>query len=163
MLKLVLPIVLAAALAAMVLFYFYRDSIREKKLRLRVQKLCASQLFEDMTPMLRFARRHAIQRLTVDKTGVILCFLANNQETAFLMRPNGYNYLSPEQQEAMRAVLEECIPNLRDNRKYRFGRKRITLLNGDVEYAYQYTIANSYKAKLSRAAYYDGTLEQQSW
>ena len=40
---------------------------------------------------------------------------------------------------------------------------RVTLLNGTVEYTYQYTISNRYKSMLSRAPYYDGTMQQQSW
>jgi len=161
----VLPIVLAALLAGAVIVYFYQEHIREKKLRLRVQKLYASQLFEDMMPMIRLARRRPIERLTVDKTGVVLRYLHSaDPETAFLMRPNGYRYLTVEQQEAMRAMLEECIPKICDEGNYRVSRKRNVLLNGDVEYSYHYTISNAYKARLARASYYDGTLRStRSW
>jgi len=162
--QIVLPVLLAAMLAGLVVAYFYQEHIREKKLKLRVQKLYASQLFEDMIPMLRFARHHAIEQLSVDKTGVVLRYLhSEGAETAFLMRPNGYAYLTVEQQEAMRSVLEECLPKLRDKEKYHVIRKRITLLNGTTEYTYQYTISNDYKARLTRAPYYDGSLQQQSW
>ena len=160
----VLPVLLAALLAGVVVAYFYREHIREQKLQLRVQKLYASQLFEDMIPMLQFARRHAVEQLVVDKTGVVLRYLhSEGAETGFLMRPNGYAYLTVDQQEAMRSVLEECLPKLRETDKYHVIRKRIVLLNGTVEYAYQYTIDNQYKARLTRAPYYDGTLQQQSW
>ena len=160
----VLPVLLAAMLAGVVVAYFYQEHLREKKLQLRVQKLYASQLFEDMIPMLQFARHNAIEQLVVDKTGVVLRYLhSEGAETAFLMRANGYAYLTVEQQEAMRSVLEECLPKLRDKEKYHVIRKRVVLLNGTTEYAYQYTISNSYKARLTRAPYYDGTLQQQSW
>lgn len=159
----ILPVLFAAMLASLVVVYFYREHIREKKLQLRVQKLYASQLFEDMIPMLRFARHHSIEQLSVDKTGVVLRYLhAEGAETAFLLRPNGYNYLTVEQQEAMRSVLEECLPKLRETDKYHVSRKRVVLLNGTVEYTYQYTISSSYKSMLTRAPYYDGTM-QQSW
>ncbi len=160
----ILPLLLSAMFAGIVVIYFYQEHIREKKLQLRVQKLYASQLFEDMMPMLRFARHHSIETLSVDKTGVVLRYLnSGSAETAFLMRANGYAYLSVEQQEAMRSVLEECLPKLRDTAKYHVIRKRVTLLNGSIEYTYQYTISNSYKSLLTRAPYYDGTLQQQSW
>lgn len=160
----VLPVLLAALLAGVVVAYFYHEHIREKRLQLRVQKLYASQLFEDMIPMLQFARRNAIEQLAVDKTGVVLRYLhSEGAETAFLMRPNGYAYLTVEQQEAMRSVLEECLPKLRDVEKYHVTRKRVVLLNGSVEYTYQYTIDNAYKAQLNRAPYYDGTLQPHSW
>lgn len=160
----VLPVLLAALLAGVVVAYFCREHIRERKLQLRVQKLYASQLFEDMIPMLRFARHHPIELLMVDKTGVVLRYLyAEGAETAFLMRPNGYAYLTVEQQEAMRSVLEECLPKLRDTAKYHVTRKRVVLLNGNVEYTYQYTIDHDYKAQLNRAPYYNGRLQQQSW
>ena len=163
--QIILPILLAAVLAGAVIIYFYREHVHEKKLRLRVKKLYASQLFMDMMPMLHAARHHSMEQLTVDKTGVLIRYLqASSAETAFLMRPNGYAYLTPEQQEAMRAVLEECLPKLSDSARYHVHRKRNYLLNGDVEYAYQYTITNAYKAQLCRAPYYDGTLqENRSW
>lgn len=160
----ILPVLLAAMLAGVVVAYFYRERIREKKLQLRVQKLYASQLFEDMIPILQFARHHAIEQLCVDKTGVVLRYLnVKGADSAFMMRRNGYNYLTVEQQEAMRSVLEECLPKLREADKYHVSRKRVTLLNGAVEYTYQYTISNRYKSMLSRAPYYDGTMQQQSW
>ena len=160
----VLPVLLAALFAGVVVAYFYQEHLREKKLQLRVQKLYASQLFEDMIPMLQFAKRHAVEQLVVDKTGVVLRYLhAEGAETAFLMRANGYAYLTVEQQEAMRSVLEECLPKLRETEKYHVTRKRIVLLNGSVEYAFHYTIDNSYKAQLNRAPYYDGTLQPRSW
>lgn len=158
----ILPVTLAALLAGAVIAYFYREHIHEKKLRLRVEKLYASQMFEDMLPLVHCARRRQVEQLAVDKTGVVLRFL-HEGETAFLMRPNGYNYLSVEQQEAMRAVWEECVPQLRDQSKYHVLRRRITLLNGEVEYAYQYTISIAYKNRLSRASYYDGSLQPRSW
>ena len=46
---------------------------------------------------------------------------------------------------------------------FRPSRQRIRLFNGQVEYAYRYTISNAYKARLSRAPYYDGTLQPRSW
>lgn len=142
----------------------WRERRQKKRLELRVQKLYASQLFEDMMPQLRFSRKQQIEQVTVDKTGVVFRYLhVKNNEAAFLMRPHGYRYLTPEQQEAMRAVLEECLPQLRDNKRYSLGRRRIRLLNGEVEYVYQYTIANDYKAALMRAPYYDGTLRTPLW
>lgn len=162
--QILLPVVLAALLASAVILYFYREHVREKKLRLRVQKLYASQLFEDMIPMLRSAKHRPVEQIMVDKTGVSVRYLQpDSQETAFLLRPNGYRYFTPEQQEAMRTVLEECIPKLSETEKYHVIRKRVTLLNGDIEYAYQYLITNSYKARLNRAAYYDGSLQPRSW
>jgi len=160
----VLWILLAGTLAGMVVLYFYREHIRERKLQLRVRKLYASQLFMDMIPMLQIARHSQIEQVTVDKTGVVIRYLqADSAETAFLMRPNGYTYLTPDQQEAMRAMLEDCLPKLCDSAKYHVMRRRIRLLNGDLEYAYQYTITNAYKAKLCRAPYYDGSLQTRSW
>ena len=159
---------LAGALAAFcvvaVAASLYREHRNAKKLRLRVQKLYASQLFEDMMPMLRAARHHSVERVTVDKTGVALkYFQPHSMETAFLMRPNGYAYLTPEQQEAMRVILEQCLPALQDQQKYRLIRRRVRLVNGEVEYVYSYTICNAYKATLCRAPYYDGTLQTRSW
>ena len=52
---------------------------------------------------------------------------------------------------------------IRDSQLYHLSRQRIRLLNGQVEYAYRYTISNAYKARLSRAPYYDGTLQPRSW
>jgi len=160
----VLPILLAAVLAGAVVLYFYQEHVREKKLQLRVKKLYASQLFMDMIPTLKVARHAPVEQLAVDKTGIVIRYLhSEGAETAFLMRPNGYAYLTPDQQEAMRTVLEECLPKLADSARYHVLRKRVRLLNGDIEFTYQYTITNAYKAKLSRAQYYDGSLQSHSW
>lgn len=161
-----MPIVFFAALAAVltgaVIAYFYREHVHESRLRLRVEKLYASQMFEEMLPVIHCARHRQLEQLAVDKTGVVLRFL-HDGEIAFLMRPNGYRYLSVEQQEAMRAVWEECVPQLRDQSKYHVLRKRSVLLNGEVEYTYQYTISIAFKNRLTRACYYDGSFQPRSW
>lgn len=160
----IFPSALAMLLVGGTVAYFLRERREEKRLRMRVKKLYASQLFEDMLPLLQMSRKRSIEQLIVDKTGVVIRYLnCNSGESAFLMWPNGYRYLSPEQQEAMRAVLEECLPRLRDSGMYHLTRQRIRLLNGQTEYAYRYTISNAYKARLSRAPYYDGTLQPRSW
>lgn len=159
-----LPVLTVAMLVGLAIAFTVRDRRQQKRLRLRVQKLYASQLFEDMLPLLQACRKRQLEQVIVDKTGVVMRYLHfTGSESAFLMRPNGYRYLSPGQQEALRSVLEDCLPKLRDSQLYHLSRQRIRLLNGQVEYAYRYTITNAYKARLSRAPYYDGTLQTRSW
>ena len=159
-----LPVLTVAMLVGLAIAFTVRDRRQQKRLRLRVQKLYASQLFEDMLPLLQACRKRQLEQVIVDKTGVVMRYLHfAGSESAFLMRPNGYRYLSPGQQEALRSVLEDCLPKLRDSQLYHLSRQRIRLLNGQVEYAYRYTITNAYKARLSRAPYYDGTLQPRSW
>ena len=159
-----LPVLAVAVLVWAAIALLVRDRRQQQRLRLRIKKLYASQLFEDMLPLLQACRKRPLEQLIVDKTGVVMRYLHfAGGESAFLMRPNGYRYLSPDQQEALRAVLEECLPKIRDSQLYHLSRQRIRLLNGQVEYAYRYTISNAYKARLSRAPYYDGTLQPRSW
>ena len=83
---------------------------QQQRLRLRIKKLYASQLFEDMLPLLQACRKRPLEQLIVDKTGVVMRYLHfAGGESAFLMRPNGYRYLSPDQQEALRAVLLDIL------------------------------------------------------
>lgn len=135
-----IPVALAAMLAAVMLAFLWQERQREIRLRLRVEKCCASELLEDMAPFLKVARLSRIEQLTVNKTGIILRRLGQETDSAFLMWPNGYAYRSQEQQEALRAVLEKCPPKLRDNRRYHVSRQRVCLLNGTVEYGYHYTM-----------------------
>ena len=159
-----LPVLAVMMLVGLAVALMVRDRRQQKLLRLRIQKLYASQLFEDMLPLLQICRKRQLEQVIVDKTGVVMRYLHSvGGESAFLMRPNGYRYLSPDQQEALRAVLEECLPKIRDSELYHLSRQRIRLLNGQVEYAYRYTITNAYKARLTRAPYYDGTLQPRSW
>ena len=159
-----LPVLAVAVLVGAAIARLVRDRRQQQRLRLRIKKLYASQLFEDMLPLLQACRKRPLEQLIVDKTGVVMRYLHfAGGESAFLMRPNGYRYLSPDQQEALRAVLEECLPKIRDSQLYHLSRQRIRLLNGQVEYAYRYTISNAYKARLSRAPYYGGTLQPRSW
>ena len=160
----ILPVFLTFLLAGVVVAILWKDWVYERHLRLRVKKLYASQLFEDILPLLKTARKRHVEQLMVDKTGIVLRYLHPvGSETAFLMRPHGYAYLTPELQEALRVVLEECLPKLKDTGRYYVSRRRIRLVNGDIEYAYRYTISNAYKARLSRAPYYDGSLQTRLW
>ncbi len=159
-----LPVLLAVILLCFGLTMLWKEHQQQKMLRLRVKKLYASRLFEDLMPLLHSAKKRQIEQLSVDKTGIVLRYLHSAEgDAAFLMRPNGYQYLTMEQQEAMRVVLEECLPNLKDANRYHVSQKRVRLLNGSIEYVYRYTMSNAYKARLMRAQYYDGTLQTRSW
>ena len=46
--------------------FMVRDRQQQKRLRLRVQKLYASQLFEDMLPLLQACRKRSLEQLIVD-------------------------------------------------------------------------------------------------
>ena len=111
-----LPVLAVAVLVGAAIALLVRDRRQQQRLRLRIKKLYASQLFEDMLPLLQACRKRPLEQLIVDKTGVVMRYLHfAGGESAFLMRPNGYRYLSPDQQEALRAVLEECLPKIRDS------------------------------------------------
>lgn len=161
----VIWLVLCAVVAVMpIVVMICRSRLHLRRLRLRVQKFYASRLFDDMLPLVRLVQRYSVETVTVDKTGVTvrLLYPAGN-ETSFLMRANGYPYLTPERQEALRAVLEECVPKLADKTRYCLTRQRDKLVNGDVEYHYSYIISNAYKMRLARAPYYDGSLQARLW
>ena len=87
----VLPVLAVAVLVGFAIAFMVRDRQQQKRLRLRVQKLYASQLFEDMLPLLQACRKRSLEQLIVDKTGVVMRYLHfAGSESAFLMRPNGY-------------------------------------------------------------------------
>lgn len=97
---------LVVAMLCLALGYFIHTRIKIKKMRLRLQKLYGSQLYIDMKPMLRSAKRYLVDDLVIDKTGVVWKYYQMaGAESGFLMHSNGYDYLSYEQQEAMRALL----------------------------------------------------------
>ncbi|MEG2316969.1 MAG: hypothetical protein RSC91_12155, partial [Clostridia bacterium] len=135
-----------------------QNQIRTRRLRLRVRKLYASTLFEELIPLLADARKLPVEQITLDKTGLVFRFLhAQPNEMGYLMRLHGRAYLTLEQQEAMRIVLTECLPKLLDEHCYVTKRKRIRLVNGDAEYVDRFIMSIAYKNKLMRAPYYDGT------
>lgn len=153
--QLVLAYLLIAAVLGAVCWAIWQEFVRRRRLAFRVRKLYASTLYADMKPLLKLARKYPVERIVVDKTGVAVRLLhGGSDEYAFLMRPNGYAYLTPEQQEALRVVLEERIPVLRDYTRYSVQRKRSTLLNGQREFAYHYTIVSNYKTQLMRSHYF---------
>ena len=89
----IFPSALAMLLVGGAVAYFLRERREEKRLRLRVKKLYASQLFEDMLPLLQMSRKRSIEQLIVDKTGVVIRYLnCNSGESAFLMWPNWHLY-----------------------------------------------------------------------
>ena len=155
-----LPILLAAVLAGLVLAYFYHEHVEERRLKLRVRKMFASQFFEELLPLLCNAKYHSVEQVSVDKAGVVVRYLnPSSPESVFLMKSRGFRNLTGEQLEALRTLLEQCLPKLADSKRYRVYRKPVYLLNGDLEYVYEYIITNDSKARLSRSSYYDGSLE----
>lgn len=157
-------VLLTMSVIALFIYWIWQNKQHERSLQLRVKKLYASQLFEELIPLLRVAKKRHIEQLIVDKTGIIIRYLKPDQsENAFFMHPNGYAYLTPEQQEAVRAVLEDCLPKLKDDSRYIFSRKRVRLVNGSIEFVNHYIISNAYKSMINRAPYYDGTLRTHLW
>ena len=151
-----LPILLPALLAGMVALYYYREHVHERKLALRVRKLFASQLFEDMLPLLCSAKYNPVESLFVDKAGVSVRYLhSQHPENCFCLNQRGYDNLSTEKLEALRVLLEQCLPKLADHKLYGVFRKPTVCLNGTIEYAFEYTMTHSYKTSLSRSAYYN--------
>lgn len=155
-----LPLTVAAALFGYCFTALVNEARRSRRHALVVRKLYASPVFDDMLPLLRIARKRHIEQLTIDKTGVLFTFMyPSGSHNAFMMKNYGYPYLNMEQQEAMRTLLEECLPKLRDASRYHHSQKRVRLINGEVEYVFRYAMQNQYKAMLNRAPYYDASLQ----
>ncbi len=149
---------------AAIVYLLIFDHKRMRIQRLRVKKLYASPIYDAMRPMLRQARKYAIESLTIDKTGFTLQFLNPfGHELTFTMADYGYPNLTIEKQEALLLLLEEVVPKLTVHNCYSFRSKRIRMLDGRVEYQYRYIIQIDYKNMLIRAPYYDGSLQSQMW
>ena len=149
---------------ALVVYLLFADRKRIRLQRLRVQKMYASPLFEEMRPLLQRARRLSVESLTIDRTGFRIRFLfPYGYEDRFLMAERGYEDLSLEKQEALLLLLLEILPKLTTHDCYAFRSFRKKMLDGHVEYRYRYIIQIDYKNLLTRAPYYDGTLQSQVW
>ena len=160
-----IPYLLIAFIGISVVIYLMiADRKRMRLLRLRVKKLHASPMFEAMRPMLERARRYSIESVTIEKTGFVLRFLfPYGYEARFDMADYGYPNLTLEKQEALLVLLEEFVPKLTTHDCYSFRATRKKLLDGHVEYQYKYIIQIDYKNMLTRAPYYDGSLQSQLW
>jgi len=135
-------------------FLIYERQQNHKHQQL-VRKLYASPILDELQEALRFAKKHAVEQATVDKYGVHFRFLSPAYgEYHYLMREHSYQQLTPAQQSAMRTVLEERLPHLTEKTHYRLSRKTKHLPNGDMEYAFTYTMTNRYKEMLTRAPHY---------
>lgn len=145
-------------------YLLYIDRRRMHMQRLRVKKMHASSLFEAMRPILMRAQKYSLESLTIDKTGFTLRFLFPfGFEMHFSMADYGYPNLTIEKQETLLFLLEEYVPKLTVSNCYAFRSRRIKLLDGHVEYQYRYIIRIDYKNLLTRAPYYDGSLQSQVW
>ncbi len=153
------------AFLVLLLTAFTIYELRQARLhRLRVRKLYASSMMDELQHGLRFAKKHAVELARVDKTGVYLRFLSPGYgEYHYRMREHGYANLTPQQQSALRTVLEEQLPHFDDKSHYRLTRKSIYLLNGKIEFAYTYTMTNHYKEMLTRAPYYAPRMQPYSY
>jgi len=149
---------------AAVVYLMVADRRRVRMQRLRVKKLYASPLFEAMLPILRQAQKYSIESLVIDKTGFTVRFLFPfGYEAHFSLAEHGYPNLTVEKQEALLLALEEVIPKLTAHDCYSFRSRRTRLLDGSVEYQYKYIMQIDYKNLLTRAPYYDGSLQSQLW
>ena len=147
-----------------VIYLMIIDRRRVCMQRLRVKKLYASPLYEAMRPVLRQARKYSIESLVIDKTGFTLRFLFPfGYETRFSLSEHGYPNMTVEKQEALLVLMEETVPKLTAHDCYIFRSVRTKLLDGSVEYKYKYIMQTDYKNLLTRAPYYDGSLQSQTW
>ena len=148
-----------------VVYLIVADRKRVRVQRLRVKKLYASPMFEAMRPMLQRAQKFSVESLTIDKTGFVIRYLNPvGYEMHFHMADYDYPLLTLEKQEALLLLLlEEFVPKLTAHNYYSFRSKRTKLLDGHVEYQYRYIIQTDYKNLLTRAPYYDGSLQSQVW
>lgn len=155
-----LPVLFVILLLFYCFFTLFQEGQRSRRHKLRVQKLYASPIFQEMLPVLTMAKKRPLEQVTIDKTGVRFAYMTPvGSWDVFDMKENGFAYLTFEQQEAMRTLLEECLPKLADIKRYRSSSRRVRLVNGDVEYEFRYVMQNSYKAMLARAPYYDSSLQ----
>jgi len=149
---------------AAVVYLMVVDRRRMRVQRLRVKKLHASPMFEAMKPLIQRAQKYSIESLSIDKTGFTLRFLFPfGYEMQFRMADYGYPNLTLEKQETLLLLLEEVVPKLTTRDCYYFRAIRTRLLDGHVEYQYRYVIHIDYKNLLTRAPYYDGSLQGQLW
>lgn len=145
----------AAILLILLAAFLIYEHRQNRQHRLRVRKLYASAVMEELKPVLRFAKKHAVELATVDKSGVYLRFLSPGYgEYRLVMREHHFAPLTPLQQNAMRTVLEEQLPHFAEKSHYRLTRQTRYLLNGSIEYAFTYTMTNPYKEMLTRAPHY---------
>lgn len=149
------------ALVLVLLRFLWTDIRTEKRIRLRAQRLRASEMFARLTMLLR-TRTSQLEQITVDGSGLYLRYLSSPcQETAFLWREHGYDEMSDESRQAMLYLLEETIDSLTDRKLYKRRAKRRTLLNGREDVYYQYIMQIDYKNLLQNAKYYDGRMREQ--
>ena len=154
----------AAFLLVLLIVFVIHELHQSRQHRLRVRKMYASPMMEELQHELRFAQKHAVELARVDKTGVYLRFLSPGYgEYSYRMREHGFSPLTPQQQSALRTVLEEQLPHFDDQNYYRLTRKTIYLVNGKIEFAYTYTMSNRYKEMLTRAPYYAPRMQPYSY
>ncbi len=141
-------------LVGLVSFLVY-ERRQNRKHEQRVRKLYASPILDELQDVLHFAKKHAAELVTVDKSGVYIRFLSPGYgDYYFSMHAHGFQQLTPKQQAAMRTILEERMPHLNEKKHYHLSRQTKRLPNGNIEHAFTYTMDNQYKKMLTRAPYY---------
>ncbi len=156
-----IPIIASAILIVLLIMIIGKELKRERRLKLLVRKLYSTELFDELAPILRVIKRQPIEQISVDKRGIKIRLLRNaGSDLGFSFVERGYGFMCRERQEAVRVMLEQCLPKLADRKLYHLTCKRERLINGDVDYIFCYTMKSAYKNKLVRAPYYDGTLSR---
>ena len=139
-------------------YFVYTDRRHERMQRLRVKKMLASPMFQELGGLLRRNRRLTLESVRIDKTGVKIRYVYPlGTELRYKLHEHGYANLTDEKTEALALLIEECLPALASHKHYKLKCKRERLINGSVEHRYQYVIRNAYKNTVIWAPYYDGT------
>lgn len=145
---------------ATIVYLIWLDHRNLHLLKLRVKKVYGSPMFAELSPLLKAAQNRPVEQLIIDKTGINIRYMSPaGSESSFNLYDRGYKNLSPEKLEALLILLEEFLPKITDPHRYALRKKRTHLINGQVEFYYQYTILSHYKTSLVRAPYYDGSLQ----
>ncbi|MBE5802389.1 MAG: hypothetical protein E7319_08910 [Clostridiales bacterium] len=156
--------VVSIILAATLIGFLISEHRQARKHQRRVRKMYASAVLDALKPMLIYAQKHVVESASVDKTGVVFRYLSpNGGESVFRMKDYGFPNMSDKQQDAMRTILEEQLPDLADQKRYRLTRHNIRLLDGSLEYAYTYSMSRAYKQVHARSSYYAVKPSPYSW
>lgn len=111
-----------------------------------------SPMYYDLYPMVRFARKHDLDRVQVERTRII--FYGVNPPgvlASFVLDEWGHKALPAHLLRALTLVLAEDIAALQDREWYRLRRYTVERPNGKKDAAYRYTITNKYKSQLMAA------------
>ena len=143
---------LILAVAVVLVFLLWEEKRQAGLREVRVQKMRGGKMYAMLYPVIKHCRKLYIEQVRISQQEISISpAFQLEKPVVFRFEEQGFYPLTEEQAYALCMIVQEDLEMLKNKKRYRFGRQRITRPNGQKEYIYMYTINSDFKSAVHRA------------